>query len=112
MFVNDALIGDHWAIFSMVLGMICSFYIMTKQSTELLMKATGANLLAWGIVIVSIIYIGLRPLWCYADTKLYTTVFNMVQSGEMTSLPFHIRSGSLLHWSIYIFSMRRPAIGC
>ena len=40
----------------------------------------------FAIIILTFIYIGTRPIWCYVDTGLYTLIFNLVQNGTWDSL--------------------------
>lgn len=74
-----------WLNVTSIFAILYAFYLCSKSKNNLL-KGSHATIFPFAIIILTIIYIGTRPIWCYADTGLYTTMFNLVQSGEWSSL--------------------------
>lgn len=64
--------------------MLYAIYLSTKSTDELIAgeKPSILPVLFMGLVAI---YIGTRPLWCYADTNLYTMMFHLVQNGYWES---------------------------
>lgn len=64
--------------------MLYAIYLSTKSTDELIAgeKPSILSVLFMGLVAI---YIGTRPLWCYADTNLYTMMFHLVQNGYWES---------------------------
>ncbi len=58
---------------------------MTKSSNNLLRGSTS-NIFSFIIILLVITYIGTRPIWCYSDTGLYTTIFNLVKNGVWSTV--------------------------
>lgn len=56
-------------------------------SNKKLLRGTNNNFIPFLFVLFVTLYIGTRPLWCYADTQLYTTMFRLVQTGEWAEIP-------------------------
>lgn len=74
-----------WLNVTSIFAIIYAFYLCTKSNKNLI-KGNKTFLFPILIIIITIIYIGTRPIWCYADTGLYTLMFNLVQSGNWESL--------------------------
>lgn len=74
-----------WLNITSIFTIIYAFYICTKSNNNLI-KGCSISLFPILIVILTTIYIGTRPTWCYSDTGLYTTMFNLVQSGVWSEL--------------------------
>lgn len=74
----------NWTIGISVIGVLYAIYISTKSTDELI---AGEKTSIFAIIFIGLvaIYIGTRPIWCYADTKLYTTMFQLVQNGYWES---------------------------
>ena len=75
-----------WLNVTSIFAILYAIYLCSKSDTKLL-KGNGINIISIAIVILTTIYIGTRPIWCYADTQLYTTMFNLVQTGYWSELP-------------------------
>lgn len=69
-----------WLNTTTIVGLLYAIYL-TSLSNKKLLRGSNNNLLPTILVIIATLYIGTRPIWCYADTWLYTTIFNLVQSG-------------------------------
>ena len=74
-----------WLNVTSIFAILYAFYLCTKSNNNLI-KGNQTTLFPILIVILTTIYIGTRPIWCYCDTYLYTTMFNLVQSGTWESL--------------------------
>ncbi len=74
-----------WLSITSIVGLLYSLYIMSLSNKKLL-KGTSNNVIPILIVILTTLYIGTRPIWCYEDTNLYTQIFNLVQSGEWVEI--------------------------
>lgn len=70
-----------WTNAISLIGLFYALYIMSVSNNKLL-RGTNNNVIPFFIVILVTLYIGTRPIWCYADTHLYTQIFNLVQTGE------------------------------
>lgn len=75
-----------WLNSTAVLGIIYALYLFSKTDYTLV-KEKNITFIPILIIIISILYIGTRPLWCYTDTALYTTIFKLVQTGIWNQLP-------------------------
>ncbi len=75
-----------WMNVTSIFALLYAFYLCA-QSDERLINGQQNPLLAFILCTISIIYIGKRPIWCYADTHGYTLIFNFVKSGFWPSLP-------------------------
>ena len=75
-----------WLNISSIFAILYAIYLCSKSDTKLL-KGSGINIISIILVIQTTIYIGTRPIWCYADTHLYTMMFNLVQCGYWSKLP-------------------------
>lgn len=69
-----------------ILGLLYSLYLMSLSNKKLL-RGTNNNFIPFIFVLFVTLYIGTRPLWCYTDTQLYTTIFQLVQKGEWAKIP-------------------------
>ena len=74
----------NWTIAITIIGVLYAIYLSTKSTDELIAgeKPSILSVLFMGLVAI---YIGTRPLWCYADTNLYTMMFHLVQNGYWES---------------------------
>lgn len=63
-----------------------AIYLMFKNQRQLL-KGSRWQVYGLTISVVAWWYIGTRPIWCYTDTALYTTMFNLVKHGNWQSIP-------------------------
>lgn len=70
---------------STIIGVLYAFYLMSLPNSRLL-KGTNNNVIPWILAIFVTIYIGTRPIWAYADTQLYTTMYNLLQKGIWTEV--------------------------
>ena len=74
-----------WLNVTSIFAIIYAFYICSISDNKLI-KGSPTTIFPIIIIVLTIIYIGTRPIWCYADTHLYTLMFNLVQSGTWESL--------------------------
>lgn len=74
-----------WLNASSIFALFYAIYLCSKSDKNLL-KGNHITIISLSIVILTTIYIGTRPIWCYADTHLYTMMFNLVQSGIWSEL--------------------------
>lgn len=74
-----------WLNVTSIFAILYAFFLCTKSNNNLI-KGSQTTLLPIIIIIFTTVYIGTRPIWCYADTHLYTLMFNLVQSGVWESL--------------------------
>lgn len=75
-----------WLNATTILGAIYAFFLFSKTDNAIV-REKNIVLIPILIIIISILYIGTRPLWCYTDTALYTTIFKLVQTGIWEQLP-------------------------
>ena len=75
-----------WLNVTSIFAILYAIYLCSKSDTKLL-KGSEINIISIILVVLTTIYIGTRPIWCYADTQLYTTMFNLVQTGYWSELP-------------------------
>lgn len=76
---------SNWIILISSLGTMYGFYLMSL-STERLNSGSRSQIYGLLLMIFTLCYVGTRPLWCYTDSKLYSAIFNHVQSGVWDSL--------------------------
>ena len=75
-----------WLNVTSIFALLYAIYLCSKSDNNLL-KGNNTHILSVFIIILTTIYIGTRPITSYADTWLYTTMFNLVQSGYWSKLP-------------------------
>lgn len=75
-----------WLNVTSIIALLYAIYLCSKNDNKLI-KGNNITPFPLIIIILTIIYIGTRPITCYADTWLYTTMFNLVQSGYWSELP-------------------------
>lgn len=71
---------ENWTCLISSLGAIYAIYLMS-QSTQSIIKGSKSQLYGFAFMIFFIIYGGTRPLWCYDDSDLYSTIYNLAKSG-------------------------------
>lgn len=69
-----------WTIGISVIGVLYAIFLSTLDN-DTITEGRKPSIFPFIFVIFVTIYIGTRPLWCYADTWLYTTMFQLVQDG-------------------------------
>lgn len=74
-----------WTNTISILGILYALILTSRRNTKLIIGSPTTLFSILFIVLVTL-YIGTRPLWCYADTHLYTTIFKLVQSGVWENL--------------------------
>ena len=74
-----------WLNVTSIIAILYAFYICSKSDNTLI-KGSPTTIFPIIIIVLTIIYIGTRPIWCYTDTELYTTIFRLVQNGTWDSL--------------------------
>lgn len=74
-----------WLNVTSIIAILYAFYICSKSDNTLI-KGSPTTIFPIIIIVLTIIYIGTRPIWCYTDTQLYTTMFRLVQNGTWDSL--------------------------
>lgn len=75
-----------WLNVTSIFAILYAIYLCSKSDNKLL-KGSRIYIISLIVVALTAIYIGTRPVWCYADTKLYTTIFTLVQNGNWSELP-------------------------
>lgn len=83
---RDIFSTEIWLTSTTIISLFYAVYIMSLKDS-LFLRGNKNVFFSFIISIFVILYIGTRPLWCYADTGLYTMIFNFVQSGIWESLP-------------------------
>lgn len=75
-----------WLNVTSIFASLYAIYLCSKSDKNLF---KGNNIIVISLIIILLvtIYIGTRPTWCYSDTFLYTTIFNLIQCGIWPSLP-------------------------
>ena len=74
-----------WLNDTSIIAILYAFYICSISDNKLI-KGSPTTIFPIIIIVLTIIYIGTRPIWCYTDTELYTTMFRLVQNGTWDSL--------------------------
>lgn len=75
-----------WLNVTSILAILYAIYLCGKSDNNLI-KGSSINIISITIVLLTTLYIGTRPITSYADTHLYTMMFNLVQSGVWSELP-------------------------
>lgn len=75
-----------WLNVTSIFALLYAIYLCSMSDSKLL-KGNGIYFVSLTTILLTTIYIGTRPTWCYSDTYLYTTMFNLVQSGVWSELP-------------------------
>ncbi len=75
-----------WLNVTSIFALLYAIYLCSVGNQKLL-KGNNVYIASISIIILTTIYIGTRPITCYADTWLYTMMFNLVQSGYWSELP-------------------------
>ena len=75
-----------WLNVTSIFAIIYAIYLCGKSDDKLI-KGSGVTPIPLIIILLTIIYIGTRPLWCYSDSGLYSQMFNLVQSGYWPKIP-------------------------
>lgn len=75
-----------WLNITTIFALLYAIYLCSLGNQKLL-KGNSMYIVSISIIILTTIYIGTRPITCYADTWLYTLMFNLVQSGVWSELP-------------------------
>ena len=75
-----------WLNITSIFAILYAIYLCGKSDDKLI-KGTSINFPSLITVVLVTIYIGTRPITSYADTNLYTMMFNLVQSGVWSELP-------------------------
>lgn len=75
-----------WLNVTSIFAIIYAIYLCSKTDDKLI-KGSGVTPIPLIIILISIIYIGTRPLWCYSDSGLYSQMFKLVQSGYWPKIP-------------------------
>lgn len=76
---------ENWMLGSTLLGVIYAMHLMSLPTNKLI-RGTNNNLFPWILAIFVTLYIGTRPTWAYADTKLYTEMYDLLQKGIWTKV--------------------------
>lgn len=76
---------SNWILFITSLGIVYSLYTINK-STQQILRGTSTQFFGFVLAFLVTIYVGTRPLWCYTDSALYSTIFKLVQSGAWSDL--------------------------
>lgn len=77
---------DIWINAISIIGVFFAIYLCILTNKQLLRGNKNIIIPAIFVAFVTL-YIGTRPLWRYADTGLYTMIFNLVQTGTWPSIP-------------------------
>lgn len=75
-----------WLNVTSIFALLYAIYLCSKNDNKLI-KGSNITPIPLIIIILTIIYIGTRPLWCYSDSGLYSLMFNLVQSGYWPAIP-------------------------
>lgn len=77
---------EYWGYFILVLSSVMAL-VQLSRSTDTVLYGTETRVIGWFLTILTILYIGLRPLELYGDSYLYSTIFRLVQTGIWETLP-------------------------
>lgn len=75
-----------WLNVTSIFALLYAIYLCSRSDTQLL-KGNSIYIVSLITIILTTVYIGTRPITSYADTWLYTLMFNLVQSGVWSELP-------------------------
>lgn len=75
-----------WLNITSIFALLYAIYLYSRSDAQLL-KGNNIYIVSLVTIFLTTVYIGTRPIWCYADTILYTTMFNLVQSGVWNDFP-------------------------
>lgn len=75
-----------WLNVTSIFALLYAIFLCSKSDNNLI-RGSNITPIPFVIVLLSIIYIGTRPLWCYSDSWLYSTMFNLVKSGVWPKIP-------------------------
>lgn len=77
-----------WLNVTSIFALLYAIYLCSRSDSQLL-KGNNIYIISLIMIFLTTVYIGRRPITSYADTWLYTTMFNLVQSGIWSELPGH-----------------------
>lgn len=75
-----------WLNVTSIFAILYAIYLCGLGNNKLI-KGGSISFPSITIILLTTIYIGTRPITSYADTNLYTMMFNLVQSGVWSELP-------------------------
>ncbi len=75
-----------WLNITSIFALLYAMYLCSCSDSKLL-KGNNVYIVSILTILLTTIYVGTRPTWCYSDTALYTLIFNLVQSGYWPALP-------------------------
>jgi len=75
-----------WLNVISIFALLYAIYLCSRSDAQLL-KGNSIYFVSLITISLTTIYIGTRPITSYADTWLYTMMFNLVQSGVWSELP-------------------------
>lgn len=75
-----------WLNVTSIFALLYAIYLCSRSDTQLL-KGNSIYIVSLITIFLTTVYIGTRPITSYADTWLYTLMFNLVQSGVWSELP-------------------------
>lgn len=76
-----------WLNITSILALLYAIYLCSRSDNKLI-QGNKIYLISIVTIILTTIYIGTRPHWCYYDTGHYTLMFNLVQSGYFKEIPY------------------------
>lgn len=82
---SDVFSTEIWTNTISIIGILYAV-LLTARNNNKLINGTQSSIFTIIFIAIVTLYIGTRPIWCYADTQLYTTIFNLVQNGIWTDL--------------------------
>ena len=75
-----------WLNVTSIFALLYAIYLCSLTDQKLI-KGNKTHFVSIIFILFTTIYIGTRPIWSYGDTRLYTTIFNLVQKGIWDELP-------------------------
>lgn len=75
-----------WLNVTSIFALLYAIYLCSRSDAQLL-KGNSIYIVSLITIFLTTVYIGTRPITSYADTWLYTLMFNLVQSGVWSELP-------------------------
>ncbi len=90
-----------WLNVTSIFALLYAIYLCSLSDIKL-HKGNNIYFISLTTIILTILYIGTRPIWCYADTWLYTMMFNFVQTGVWRELPEHISNEPFWNFIQYL----------